>query len=45
MSDVIIYKQYDNYNLDAHGLKVNIKITDVPGEFVPIYQVIFPRAR
>jgi len=34
-------KVYDTYELDAHGLKVNIRIVD-KGDFVPIYEVTMP---
>jgi len=34
-------KVYDAYELDAHGLKVNVRIVD-KGDFVPIYEVTIP---
>ena len=34
-------KVYDAYELDAHGLKVNVRIVD-KGDFVPIYEVTMP---
>ncbi|MGC8662274.1 MAG: type II/IV secretion system ATPase subunit [Candidatus Micrarchaeia archaeon] len=34
-------KVYDEYSLDAHGLKVKIRIVD-KGDFVPIYEVTMP---
>jgi flagellar protein FlaI len=34
-------KVYDTYELDAHGLKVNVRIVD-KGDFVPIYEVTMP---
>jgi flagellar protein FlaI len=34
-------KVYDSYELDAHGLKVNVRIVD-KGDFVPIYEVTMP---
>ncbi|MFP3215242.1 MAG: ATPase, T2SS/T4P/T4SS family [Candidatus Micrarchaeota archaeon] len=34
-------KVYEAYELDAHGLKVNVRIVD-KGDFVPIYEVTMP---
>ncbi len=34
-------KVYDSYELDAHGLKVSIRIVE-KGDFVPIYEVTMP---
>jgi len=34
-------KVYDAYELDAHGLKANVRIVD-KGDFVPIYEVTMP---
>ena len=34
-------KEYANYDLNANGLDVNIKIVD-KGEFVPIYEITIP---
>lgn len=36
-----ILKVYETYDLDAHGLKVNVKIVD-KGDYVPIYDVTVP---
>ncbi|MGI0141331.1 MAG: type II/IV secretion system ATPase subunit [Candidatus Micrarchaeales archaeon] len=33
---------YEEYQLDAHGLKANIKISESSGEFVPLYEVTVP---
>ncbi|MDE1827801.1 MAG: CpaF family protein [Candidatus Micrarchaeota archaeon] len=33
---------YEEYQLDAHGLKANVKISEMPNEFVPMYEVTVP---
>lgn len=39
---VLDQNTYEEYQLDAHGLKVNIKISETQNEFVPTYEVTVP---
>lgn len=39
---VLDQNTYDEYQLDAHGLRVNIKISELRNEFVPSYEVTVP---
>lgn len=36
-----IGKEFANYNLEAHGLRVSVKIVDM-GDFIPAYEVTVP---
>src|SRR5690348_14176067 len=39
---VVDQNTYEEYQLDAHGLKVNIKISQSQSEFVPFYEITVP---
>ncbi|MDE1824832.1 MAG: CpaF family protein [Candidatus Micrarchaeota archaeon] len=42
MVDAQDLNKYEEYELDAHGLRVNIKVHESKDEFVPVYEVTVP---